>query len=76
MSHVSHADLTLGAAAWTKPWSGSNGGNCVEVKQLGNGHVAVRQSQDPEGPALIFTAQDIAEVVRGAKTGEADFLLS
>ncbi|AZK92855.1 MULTISPECIES: DUF397 domain-containing protein [Streptomyces] len=76
MSHVSHADLTLGASAWTKPWSGSNGGNCVEVKQLGNGYVAVRQSQDPDGPALIFTAQDIAEVVRGAKAGEADFLLS
>ncbi|MEU9605511.1 DUF397 domain-containing protein [Streptomyces sp. NPDC048057] len=75
MSHVSQADVTLGAHAWRKPWSGSNGGNCVEVKQLGNDRVAVRHSQDPDGPALIFAARDIAEVVEGVKNGDADFLL-
>jgi hypothetical protein len=68
--------LELGAAGWTKPWSGGNGGNCVEVKQLADGRVAVRQSQDPQGPALIYTVSEVAAFVSGAKAGLADFLLA
>jgi hypothetical protein len=66
----------LGADGWRKPWSGGNGGSCVEAKKLNDGRVALRQSTDPQGPALIYTNHEISTFILGAKAGEADFLLS
>ena len=62
-------------AAWRKPWSGSNGGACLEAAKLPGGRVAVRQSTDPTGPALIFEPAEIQAFLAGAKEGLADFLL-
>ena len=62
-------------AIWRKPWSGSNGGACVEAAKLPGGRVAVRQSTDPDGPALIFEPAEIQAFLSGAKEGLADFLL-
>ncbi|MEU9744758.1 DUF397 domain-containing protein [Streptomyces niveus] len=76
MSHVLRADTELGSEHWVKPWSGSNGGNCVEAKPLDDGRVALRQSTDPNGPALIYSRSEIAAFIIGAKGGEADFLLT
>jgi Domain of unknown function (DUF397) len=45
--------LDLSGATWKKSsYSGANG-SCVEVADLGE-HVAVRDSKDKAGPALIF----------------------
>lgn len=66
----------LGTEGWHKPWSGGNGGSCVEALKLADGRVALRQSTDPEGPALICAALDIEDFVRGAKNGAVDFLLA
>ena len=45
-------DLTQ--AVWKKSVrSGSNGGACVEVARNLPGIVAVRDSKDPDGPALV-----------------------
>ncbi|MEV7682268.1 DUF397 domain-containing protein [Streptomyces sp. NPDC002018] len=66
----------LGAEGWRKPWSGGNGGNCIEAMKLADGRVAVRQSADPDGPALIYTTNEIAAFIQGAKAGQADFLLT
>lgn len=66
----------LGTEGWLKPWSGGNGGNCLEAMKLSDGRVAVRQSADPDGPALIYTHGEIRAFIQGAKAGEADFLLS
>ncbi|MGW0883236.1 DUF397 domain-containing protein [Streptomyces sp. NPDC002671] len=76
MSHVLRAATELGAEEWVKPWSGSNGGNCVEAKPLDDGRIALRQSTDPDGPALIYKQGVIAAFIIGAKAGEADFLLA
>lgn len=47
------ADLT--GARWHKSSrSGGNGGDCVEVADDLPDVVAVRDSKDPNGPALIF----------------------
>lgn len=47
----------LPAARWRKSsYSGSEGGECVEVAVLPDGRVAVRDSKDPAGPALVFAA--------------------
>lgn len=66
----------LGAEGWHKPWSGPNGGSCVEIMKLGDGRAAVRQSTDPESPALICTPADLETLIQGAKQGEADSLLA
>lgn len=64
----------LGAEGWHKPWSGQNGGACVEAKKLPDGRVALRQSTDPEGPVLLYTPEEITAFIEGAKAGAADFL--
>ncbi len=43
--------------------------------RLRDGRVALRQSTDPDGPALIYTHHEIQTFIQGAKAGEADFLL-
>lgn len=48
----------LGSEGWHKPWSGTNGGSCVEAKRLPDGSVAFRQSKDPDGPALVYSGRD------------------
>ncbi|MBY8887570.1 MULTISPECIES: DUF397 domain-containing protein [Streptomycetaceae] len=66
----------LGTEGWRKPWSGGNGGSCVEAMRLCDGRVAIRQSTDPDGPALIYTQHEIQTFIQGAKAGDADFLLA
>lgn len=66
----------LGADGWRKPWSGDNGGACLEAKKLPGGRIALRQSTDPDSPALILEPNEIAAFVNGAKAGLADDLLT
>jgi hypothetical protein len=66
----------LGPDGWRKPWSGTNGGECLEAKKLADGRIALRQSTDPEGPALILESKEIRAFVTGAKAGLTDFLLA
>jgi hypothetical protein len=65
----------LGTDGWTKPWS-DNGGSCLEAKKLPGGCVALRQSTDPDSPALILEPDEIRAFVEGAKGGLADDLLA
>lgn len=66
----------LGTEGWQKPWSGTNGGTCVEAKILADGSVALRQSTDPTGPALIYSRSEMVSFLMAAKNGQADFLIS
>ena len=68
--------VDLGTEGWQKPWSGTNGGSCVEAKRLPDGSVAFRQSRDPEGPALVYSRDEMIAFLRGAKSGQADFLVA
>ncbi|MFF3409379.1 DUF397 domain-containing protein [Streptomyces sp. NPDC002742] len=74
--HNGMSAVELGTEGWHKPWSGTNGGSCVEAKRLPDGSVALRQSRDPEGPALICSRDEMAAFVEGAKSGQADFLIA
>ena len=59
-------DLT--AAVWVKSTrSGGNGGQCVEVARNLPGIVAVRDSKDPNGPALVVAPEAFAAFTRVAK---------
>ncbi|MBY8339150.1 DUF397 domain-containing protein [Streptomyces spinosirectus] len=68
--------IDLGAEGWHKPWSGTNGGSCVEAKRLSDGRVAFRQSTNPDGPALVYTRDEMISFLEGAKAGQADFLVA
>lgn len=63
-------NIDLSHAQWRKSsHSGSEGGECVEVAAVG-GYVAVRDSKEPQGPALVVPAGAFAAFVGGvARTG-------
>jgi hypothetical protein len=63
----------LAAASWRKSSrsNGSGGNNCVEFAELDTA-VAVRDSKDPSGPALVFSPVGWASFVNHAKRGEFD----
>ncbi len=51
--------MDLTGAEWRKAsFSGSNGGNCVEVARNLPGIVAVRDSKDLDRPPLVFTVAE------------------
>jgi hypothetical protein len=52
--------------------SSADGGNCVEVADLPNGGRAVRDSKDPSGAVLKFTAAEWAAFADGMRKGEFD----
>ncbi|MCX4234942.1 DUF397 domain-containing protein [Streptomyces sp. NPDC020707] len=60
--------------SWTKSRHSNAEGNCVEVARI-DGGIAVRNSRDPEGPALVYTSAELASFLAGAKDGEFDHLL-
>jgi hypothetical protein len=65
----------VSAAAIAGPWikssySGPTGGNCVEVAFLADGEIAMRNSRDPQGPALVFTRAEWEAFLGGARDGE------
>ena len=58
---------------WRKSsYSGNGGGNCVEVASMAGGGFAVRDSKDPDGPRLMFTAAEWAAFTAGVRDGEFD----
>lgn len=61
----------LANAVWKKSSRSSGNGQCVEWAYVGDA-VAVRDSKDPAGPALIFTPDEWGSFVGGVKDGEAD----
>lgn len=64
-----HVDLT--GAVWRKSSRSGGNGDCVETTVL-TGTVAVRDSKDPAGPVLVFSAADWGSFLAGAKAGEFD----
>ncbi|MBK1784820.1 DUF397 domain-containing protein [Prauserella cavernicola] len=63
-------------AAWRKSKYSGAMGNCVEVAHLTGGQIAMRNSRDPHGPALIYTRAEIEAFLSGAKDGEFDDMLA
>ncbi|MGW0611430.1 DUF397 domain-containing protein [Streptomyces sp. NPDC002788] len=62
-------------ASWIKSRHSNAEGNCVEVAPLVDGGIAVRNSRDPDGPALVYTSAEVAAFLAGAKDGEFDHLV-
>jgi Domain of unknown function (DUF397) len=67
------ADFDSTAAEWTKSsYSGSNGGQCVEFSRsyLASGLAPVRDSKNPNGPALLFSTDGWSSFIAAVKQGE------
>jgi Domain of unknown function (DUF397) len=47
-------------------------GNCVELANLPNYEIGVRDSKDPEGPVLGFTPGEWRAFLGGVRNGEFD----
>ena len=63
----------LDRAQWRKSsYSGGNGGGCVEVARNLPGLVAVRDSKNPDGPALTISPAGWDAFVQGIKQGDFD----
>jgi hypothetical protein len=65
----------LAGVRWRKSARSSAQGNCVELAQLPGQGVAVRNSRDPGGPALLFTDAELEAFLGGVKDGDFDDLL-
>jgi hypothetical protein len=60
------ADLT--GATWRKStYSNGNGGNCVEATAAPGDHLALRDSKNPTGPALLFSTRRWRTFIQGIK---------
>lgn len=61
--------MDVSRADWRKSsYSSSSGGACVEVARNLPSLVALRDSKDPEGPALAFTSAGWQEFISAVKT--------
>ncbi len=63
-------DPDLGHASWGKSRHSSTDVGCVETAFLPDGRVAVRDSKDRGGPALIYTPREWRAFIAGIKDGE------
>ncbi|MDH6708881.1 hypothetical protein P3T27_005627 [Kitasatospora sp. MAA19] len=60
----------LSRASWFKSSHSDNGGSCVEVSADFPGVAPVRDSKDPEGPALLFPIEAWQSFVAATVAGE------
>jgi hypothetical protein len=65
--------MDLTRAEWRKSsYSGGNGGTCVEVARNLPNVVAVRDSKNPDGPALVFPVAGWRSFMASIKAGQHD----
>ncbi len=57
---------------WVKSSLSFSNGNCVEVADLADGGVGVRNSRDPQGSVLRFTPDEWHAFIAGVQKGEFD----
>ncbi|MGW2873210.1 DUF397 domain-containing protein [Kitasatospora sp. NPDC001225] len=62
--------VDLSSASWVKSSYSNNGGDCVEVAPGLPGLAPVRDSKDPQGPALVFPAEAWVSFVVAVRSGE------
>jgi hypothetical protein len=54
---------------WRKSTHSQSGGACIEVADAVPGALPVRDSKDPEGPALTFTPNSFTAFIQSVKNG-------
>ncbi|MET9104980.1 DUF397 domain-containing protein [Streptomyces zhihengii] len=64
---IGAAELT--GARWVKATASDALNECIELAKVGE-NIAMRNSRDPQGPALIFTKGELSAFLDGAVKGE------
>jgi hypothetical protein len=68
MDTKGYQGIDLGQLTWRKGTrSNGSGGNCVEVADLPDGGLAIRDSKNPERTPLLFTPAEREAFVVGVK---------
>jgi hypothetical protein len=70
---MSAADLD---GNWRKSQRSNSQGACVEIARIGAETIAMRNSRDPQGPALIYRRETIAALIERLRAGDFDHLVS
>jgi hypothetical protein len=65
----------LTMARWRKSTASNPSGSCVEIAELPGGLIAMRNSRDKSGPALVYRRAELAAFLRNVKNGGLDSLL-
>ncbi len=65
----------LDGAVWRKSERSNSQGACVELARLDSATVAMRNSRDPKGTALIYPADAVRAMVSALRAGDLDDLL-
>ena len=65
----------LTGICWQKSGRSNSQGACVELGGLSGSEIAIRNSRDPDGPALLYTRAEIHALIEGVKEGDFDHLL-
>lgn len=66
MSRITHL-------AWRKSRRSGGGASCVEMARLPHDSgFMIRNSRHPDGPALVFTRDEIAAFIAGIRDGDFD----
>ncbi|MFH8386188.1 DUF397 domain-containing protein [Kitasatospora sp. NPDC018058] len=60
----------ISARGWHKSSYSAQASECVETGHVTTGGMAVRDSKDPGGPALVFPADAWSTFVSAVKAGE------
>ncbi|MEU3567763.1 DUF397 domain-containing protein [Kitasatospora sp. NPDC036755] len=60
----------IAVRGWFKSSFSAQANDCVETRRLVPGGMAVRDSKDPGGPALLFPAGAWSSFLSGIKSGE------
>lgn len=63
-------DVDLTAVSWHRSSESSPDDPAVEIAFLDRGHIAMRDSRHPDGPALIFTPGEWEAFLAGVNDGE------
>lgn len=67
-------DSTALDVVWNKSHYSNPSGECVELAVLPDGvTIAMRNSRDPRGPALLFDAETICSFIDAAHDGRLDW---
>ncbi|MBM9509546.1 DUF397 domain-containing protein [Actinacidiphila acididurans] len=70
LSRYVSSSTTLSGVTWRRSSHSTAANNCVETALLASGQLAVRDSKDADGPALLFTPHAWSQFVRELSDGE------
>ena len=66
---MSTSNLEINGLQWRKARRSANNGACVELAGT-NGQVTIRDSKDPEGPVLKYSARAFRSFLDAARKGD------